>query len=69
LRGLFELLPQDDDVLAVFDTRAPADAAVAGCSPANVQLAVVDHRIEAWFQPFGLTIPQSIDKHRLNRYI
>jgi len=53
----------------MFDTREPADAAVAGCSPVNVQLAVVDHPIKAWFQPLGTTIAPCIDKHRLNRYI
>jgi hypothetical protein len=51
LRGLFEVF-QDDDVLGMFDMREPADAAVAGRSSINVQLGVVDQRIEAWFQPF-----------------
>jgi len=37
LSGLFELF-QDDDVLELFDMREPADAAVAGRSPINVQL-------------------------------
>lgn len=54
LRGLFELF-QDDDVLGLFEMREPADAAVAGQTPTNVQLGVVDQRIEAWFQPFGWT--------------
>ena len=56
LSGLFELF-QDDDVLGLFDMREPADVAVAGRSPINVQLGVVDQRIEAWFQPFGWTLP------------
>jgi hypothetical protein len=56
LSGLFELF-QDDDVLGLFDMREPADAAVAGRSPINVQLGVVDQRMEAWFQPFGWTVP------------
>ena len=56
LSGLFELF-QDDDVLGLFDRREPADAAVAGRCPINVQLGVVDQRIEAWFQPFGWTLP------------
>jgi hypothetical protein len=56
LRGLFELF-QDDDVLGMFDMREPADAAVVGRSPINVHLGVVDQRIDAWFQPFGWTIP------------
>jgi hypothetical protein len=56
LRGLFELF-QDDDVLGLFDMREPADAAVAGQSLSNIQLGVVDQRIEAWFRPFGGTIP------------
>jgi hypothetical protein len=37
--------------------REPADVAVAGRSPISVQLGVVDQRIDAWFQPFGWTIP------------
>jgi hypothetical protein len=37
--------------------REPADAAVAGRAPINVQLGVVDQRMEAWFQPFGWTVP------------
>jgi hypothetical protein len=56
LSGLFELF-QDDDVLGLFDMREPADAAVAGRSPINVQLGVVDQRMEAWFQPFVWTVP------------
>jgi hypothetical protein len=56
LSGLCELF-QDDDVLGQFDMREPADAAVAGRSPINVQLGVVDQRMEAWFQPFGWTVP------------
>jgi hypothetical protein len=56
LRGLFELF-QDDDVLDLFEMREPADAAVAGASSINLQMGVVDQRIEAWFCPFGWTSP------------
>lgn len=50
--GLFSLF-QDDDVRQLFSMKEPADAAVGQHDPINVQLGVVDQRIEAWFQPFG----------------
>jgi hypothetical protein len=56
LRGLFELF-EDDDVLDMFDMEEPADAALAGHDPINVQLGVADQRIENWFKPFGATTP------------
>lgn len=31
----------------------PADAAMAGHSPLNRKLGVLDQRLEAWFHPFG----------------
>lgn len=56
LKGLFELF-QDDDVLNLFEMVEPADAAVAERSWVNVQLGVVDQRLDAWFVPFGWTPP------------
>lgn len=55
LRGLFELF-EDDDVLNMFEVEEPADAAVAGRDPINVQMGVADQRVESWFTPFGGTI-------------
>jgi hypothetical protein len=52
LRGIFELF-EDDDVLNLFEMEEPADAALAGHSWINQQMAVVDQRLEAWFRPFG----------------
>lgn len=52
LRALFELF-DDDDVLAMFEMEEPADAAVAGHDPINLEKGVVDRRVEAWFRPFG----------------
>ena len=45
LRGLFELI-EDDDVLNMFETTEPADAALAGHDPINQQLGVADQRVE-----------------------
>ena len=56
LHGVFELF-QDDDVLDLFDMAEPADAALAGHSEINRQLAVVDQRLEAWFRPFAWALP------------
>lgn len=56
LRGLFELF-EDDDVLNMFDMAEPADAAVAGHDPINMQMGVADQRVENWFKPFGGTTP------------
>ena len=56
LRGLFELF-EDDDVLGMFKMREPGDAALAGNDPMNLQLGVVDQRIESWFRPFGGIVP------------
>jgi hypothetical protein len=56
LRGLFELF-EDDDVLNMFDMQEPADAALAGHDPINVQMGVADQRVENWFKPFGGTTP------------
>lgn len=56
LRGLFELF-EDDDVLNMFEMQEPADAAVAGHDPINVQMGVADQRMQSWFAPFGGTIP------------
>ena len=53
LRGLFELF-EDDDVLDMFAMHEPADAAMAGHDPVNDYLGVVDQRLEAWFDPYGL---------------
>jgi len=55
LRGLFELF-QDDDVLAMFSMREPADAALAGHDPISRMTGIADQRIESWFKPFGGTI-------------
>ena len=52
LQGLFELF-QDADVLKLFDMKEPADAAVSRHDPVDIQLGVVDQRMEAWFRPFG----------------
>lgn len=52
LKGIFELF-EDDDVLNLFEMEEPADAALAGHSWINQQMAVVDQRLEAWFKPFG----------------
>jgi hypothetical protein len=52
LRGIFELF-EDDDVLNLFRMEEPADAAIAGHSPLNRQMGVVDQRLESWFYPFG----------------
>jgi hypothetical protein len=56
LRGLFELF-EDDDVLDLFEMREPSDAAVASEDPARQPFGIVEQRIEAWFTPFGSTIP------------
>jgi hypothetical protein len=56
LRGLFELL-EDDDVLNMFEMVEPADAALAGHDPLNLQLGVADQRVESWFDAFGGTSP------------
>jgi hypothetical protein len=56
LRGLFELF-EDDYVLGMFKMREPGDAALAGNDPMNLQLGVVDQRIESWFRPFGGIVP------------
>ncbi len=50
--GLFDLF-DDDDVLDLFAMTEPGDAALAGSTVRNLQLRVVDQRIEAWFKPFG----------------
>jgi len=55
LRGLFELF-QDDDVLAMFNMREPADAALAGHDPISRMTGVADQRIESWFKAFGGTL-------------
>lgn len=52
LAGLFEFF-QDDDVLAMFDMKEPADAAVALHAAVNQQMGVADQRVEAWFNAFG----------------
>ena len=59
LRGLFELF-EDDDVLDLFEMREPGDAAVASDDPARRPFGIADQRIEAWFTPFGTTIPPAI---------
>ncbi len=56
LQGLFALF-QDDDVLKLFEMKEPADAAVSRHDPIDVQLGVVDQRMEAWFRPFGAVAP------------
>ena len=56
MSGMFELF-QDDDVLNMFEMTDPADAAMAGHDPINHQMGVADQRVEAWFQPFGGTVP------------
>lgn len=56
LHGVYELF-QDDDVLKMFDMVEPADAALAEYDPIHQQLGVADQRVEAWFKPFGGTIP------------
>lgn len=52
LQSLFGLF-QDDDVLKLFQMKEPADVAVSQDDPINIQLGVVDQRVEAWFRPFG----------------
>ena len=62
LSGLFDLV-QDDDVLGMFAMTDPGDAAVAAADPIRQRLDVVDQRVEAWFHPFGWTIPAgSVDE-------
>jgi hypothetical protein len=56
LRGLFELF-EDDDVLDLFEMREPGEAALASEDPARRRFGVADQRVEAWFTPFGTTIP------------
>jgi hypothetical protein len=64
LRGIFELF-EDDDVLALFEMKEPADAALAGHSSINRQIGVADQRVEAWFRPFGgVTATGYLDERR-----
>lgn len=56
LQGLFALF-QDDDVLKLFEMKEPADAAVSRHNPIDVQLGVVDQRMEAWFRLFAEVPP------------
>ncbi len=56
LQGLFALF-EDDDVLKLFGMQEPADAAVSRHDPIDVQLGVVDQRMEAWFRPFSEVPP------------
>lgn len=56
LKGVFDLCG-DRDVMFMFDMEEPADAAVAGHSPVYRVAGVADQRIEAWFTPFGYSIP------------
>lgn len=55
LRGIFELF-EDDDVLNLFEMQEPADAALAGHDPVNLQMGVADQRVESWFEPFAGTV-------------
>lgn len=61
VRGLIHeaifTLCDDDDVLAMWSMDEPADAAVAGHNDVNAQLGVADQRVEAWFRPFGYSVP------------
>jgi len=43
---------QDDDVFKLFEMKEPADAAVSRHDPIDIQIGVVDQRMEAWFCPF-----------------
>lgn len=56
LHGLFDLFG-DDDVLALFEMHEPGDAALAGHTARNIEMGVVDQRVEAWFRPFDATPP------------
>lgn len=56
MNSLFDLF-EDDDVLNMFDMEEPADASLAEYDPVNMQLGVVDQRIENWFRPFGGVTP------------
>lgn len=56
LKGVFDLCG-DRDVMFMFDMEDPADAAVAGHSPVYRIAGVADQRVEAWFAPFGYSIP------------
>lgn len=52
LGQLFEMFG-DDDVLALFKMKEPADAALATHDPVKRRLGVTDQRVEAWFNAFG----------------
>jgi hypothetical protein len=56
LAGIFELF-EDDDVLDLFATREPDDAALSEGVQLRSRRTTVDQRVEGWFVPFSWTLP------------